>query len=47
MIIRLEQPKDYREMENFTREALRNVLRPGWDFDFCKDDFYKQINLWK
>ena len=29
MIIRLEQPKDYREIENLTREAFWNVYRPG------------------
>lgn len=29
MIIRLEQPADYREVENLTREAFWNVYRPG------------------
>lgn len=29
MIIRLEQPKDRREVENLTREAFWNVYRPG------------------
>ena len=29
MIIRLEQPKDYREVENLTRESFWNVYRPG------------------
>ena len=29
MIIRLEEPKDYREVENLTREAFWNVYRPG------------------
>lgn len=29
MIIRLEQPKDYREVENLTRKAFWNVYRPG------------------
>jgi len=29
MMIRLEQPKDYREVENLTREAFWNVYRPG------------------
>ena len=28
-MIRLEQPKDYREVENLTREAFWNVYRPG------------------
>lgn len=29
MNIRQEQPKDYREVENLTREAFWNVYRPG------------------
>ena len=29
MIIRLEKPQDYREVENLTREAFWNVYRPG------------------
>ena len=29
MNIRLETPKDYREVENLTREAFWNVYRPG------------------
>ena len=29
MIIRLEIPKDYREVENLTRDAFWNVYRPG------------------
>ncbi len=29
MIIRLETPKDYREVENLTRKAFWNVYRPG------------------
>ena len=29
MIIRLEKPADYREVENLTREAFWNVYRPG------------------
>lgn len=29
MNIRPEQPKDYREVENLTREAFWNVYRPG------------------
>ena len=29
MTIRLEQPSDYREVENLTREAFWNVYRPG------------------
>ena len=28
MIIRLEDTKDYREVENLTREAFWNVYRP-------------------
>ena len=27
--IRLEEPQDYREVENLTREAFWNVYRPG------------------
>ena len=29
MNIRLEQPQDWREVENLTREAFWNVYRPG------------------
>ena len=29
MNIRIEQPKDYREVENLTREAFWNIYRPG------------------
>ncbi len=29
MNIRVEQPKDYREVEDLTREAFWNVYRPG------------------
>lgn len=29
MNIRIEQPKDYREVENLTREAFWNTYRPG------------------
>ena len=29
MTIRLEQPEDYREVENLTRNAFWNVYRPG------------------
>ena len=29
MIIRLEKPADYREVENLTREAFWNIYRPG------------------
>ena len=29
MTIRLEQPQDYREVENLTREAFWNIYRPG------------------
>ena len=34
MIIRLEQPNDWREVENLTREAFWNVYRPG-----CQEHF--------
>ena len=30
MIIRLEKPEEFREVENLTREAFWNVYRPGW-----------------
>ena len=29
MVIRLELPEDWREVENLTREAFWNVYRPG------------------
>ena len=29
MTIRLEQPEDYREVENLTRNAFWNIYRPG------------------
>ena len=29
MMIRLEEPKDYREVEELTREAFWNKYRPG------------------
>ena len=29
VIIRLEEPKDYREVEHLTREAFWNIYRPG------------------
>ena len=29
MNIRLEQPKDFREVENLTRESFWNIYRPG------------------
>ena len=35
MIIRLEETKDYREVENLTREAFWNVYRPG-----CTEHYY-------
>ena len=34
MTIRLEEPKDWREVENLTREAFWNVYRPG-----CQEHF--------
>ena len=39
MIIRLEQPKDYREVENLTREAFWNVYRPGCTEHFVLNQF--------
>lgn len=37
--IRLEQPKDYREVENLTREAFWNVYRPGCTEHFVLNQF--------
>ena len=34
MNIRNEQPNDYREVENHTREAFWNVYRPGYTEHF-------------
>jgi len=39
MIIRLEQPNDYREVENLTREAFWNVYRPGCTEHFVLNRF--------
>ena len=39
MIIRLEQPKDYREVENLTREAFWNVYRPGCTEHYVLNQF--------
>ena len=39
MIIRLEQPKDYREVENLTREAFWNVYRPGCTEHFVLNQY--------
>ena len=39
MIIRLEQPKDWREVENLTREAFWNVYRPGCQEHFVLNQF--------
>lgn len=37
--IRLEQPQDYREVENLTREAFWNVYRPGGTEHFVLNRF--------
>ena len=37
--IRLEQPQDYREVENLTREAFWNVYRPGCTEHFVLNRF--------
>ena len=39
MKIRLEQPSDYREVENLTREAFWNVYRPGCYEHFVLNQF--------
>ena len=39
MIIRLEQPQDYREVENLTREAFWNVYRPGCTEHYVLDQY--------
>ena len=39
MNIRLEQPCDYREVENLTREAFWNVYRPGCYEHFVLNQF--------
>ena len=39
MIIRLEQPKDNREVENLTREAFWNVYRPGCTEHFVLNQY--------
>ena len=39
MIIRLEKPSDYREVENLTREAFWNVYRPGCTEHYVLNQF--------
>ena len=39
MIIRLEQPQDWREVENLTREAFWNVYRPGCTEHFVLNQY--------
>ena len=39
MNIRLEQPQDWREVENLTREAFWNVYRPGCQEHFVLNQF--------
>ena len=41
MNIRLEQPSDYREVENLTREAFWNVYRPGCTEHFVLHQYRK------
>ena len=51
MNIRLEQPEDYREVENLTREAFWNVYRPGCLEHFVlhkfrdRADFIRQLSF--
>ena len=39
MHIRLETPKDYREVENLTREAFWNIYRPGCTEHYVLNQF--------
>ena len=39
MTIRLEQPADYREVENLTREAFWNIYRPGCTEHFVLNQY--------
>ena len=39
MIIRLEEPRDWREVENLTRESFWNVYRPGCTEHFVLNQF--------
>ena len=51
MKIRLEQPSDYREVENLTREAFWNVYRPGCTEHYVLNqyrsnpDFVRELDL--
>ena len=51
MNIRLEQPKDYREVESLTREAFWNVYRPGCTEHYVLNqyrnnpDFIKELDF--
>ena len=51
MTIRLEQPGDYREVENLTREAFWNVYRPGCTEHYVLNqyrsnpDFVRELDL--
>jgi len=51
MTIRVEQPSDYREVENLTREAFWNVYRPGCTEHFVLNryrsnpDFIPELDL--
>ena len=51
MIIRQEQPSDYREVENLTREAFWNIYRPGCTEHFVlhrfrdNPDFIPELDL--
>ncbi|MGM9678761.1 MAG: hypothetical protein ACI3X7_03170 [Bacteroidaceae bacterium] len=44
MNIRLEQPQDYREVENLTREAFWNVYAPGCVEHFVLNQYRKNTN---
>ena len=41
IVIRLELPKDWREVENLTREAFWNVYRPGCQEHYVLNQYRK------
>ena len=49
--LRLEEPKDYKEVENLTREAFWNVYIPGCDEHYIihimrkSDAFIKELDI--
>ena len=47
MNIRLETPKDEREVENLTREAFWNVYRPGCTEHYVLNQYRTHPDLFK